>query len=55
MFIIACIFFGFDSFPFLEIIKPNIILENIINAHLSGFKLMPYCLHFLKHSLSFYK
>jgi hypothetical protein len=55
MFTIACIFFGSGSFPFLKIIKPKIILENTMNAHLSGFKLMPYSLHFLKHSLSFYK
>ncbi len=45
MFTITCIFFGNN--------KPNIILENIMNAHLSRFKLMPYFLHFWKHSLSF--
>ncbi len=45
MFIIACIFFGFGSFLFLETIKPEIILENTINAHISGFKLMPYFLN----------
>ncbi len=37
MFTIACIFFGSRSFPSLEIIKPKIISENTINAHLSGF------------------
>jgi len=46
MFTIACIFFEFGSFPFLEIIKPKIILENTINAHLSRFRLMPYFLQF---------
>jgi hypothetical protein len=46
MLTIACIFFGYGSFPSLEIIKPKIIHENTINAHLSGFKLMPYSLHF---------
>ncbi len=55
MFRIACIFFGFSSFPSLEIIKPNIIPENIINAHLHGFQLIPYSLHFWKHSLNFCK
>jgi hypothetical protein len=48
-------FFLSGSFPSLETIKPNIILENTINAHLFGFKLMPYSLHFWKHTLSFYK
>ncbi len=51
MFTIACIFFGSSSFPSLEIIKPKIIPENTINAHLFGFRLMPYSLHFWKHSL----
>jgi hypothetical protein len=46
MFIIACIFFRFGSFPSLEIIKPKIILENTMNAHLFKFKLMSYFLHF---------
>jgi len=46
MFTIACVLFYFGSLPFLETIKPNIILESTINAHLSGFKLMPYSLHF---------
>jgi hypothetical protein len=46
MFIIACIFFGFGSFFFLKTIKPKIILENTINAHFSGFRLMSYSLHF---------
>ncbi len=53
MFAIACIFFRFGNFPSLETIKPKIIFENTINAHLFGFKLMPYSLHFWKHSLSF--
>ncbi len=48
-------FFGFGDFPYLEIIKPNVIPKNTINAHLSGFKLMPYSLHFWKQSLSFCK
>jgi hypothetical protein len=34
------------DFLSLETIKPNIIPENTINAHLSGFRLMPYYLHF---------
>ncbi len=55
MFMIAYISFGFGSFLSLETIKSNIIHENTINAHLSGFKLMPYSLHFWKHNLSFYK
>ncbi len=46
MFIIACIFFGYGSFPSFETIKPKIILENTINAHLFKFILMPYSLHF---------
>ncbi len=46
MFTIACIFFGFGSFPSLETINPKIIPENTINAHLSRFKLMLYPLHF---------
>ncbi len=46
MFIIACIFFGFGSFPSLEIIKPKIIPQNTMNVHLFGFILMPYSLHF---------
>jgi hypothetical protein len=46
MFTIAYIFFGYGSFPFLKTIKPKIILENTMNAHLFGFKLMPYSLHF---------
>jgi hypothetical protein len=29
MFTIACIVFGSGNFPSLEIIKPNIILENV--------------------------
>jgi hypothetical protein len=55
MIIIACIFFGSGNFLLLETIKPNIIPENTINAHLSRFKLMPYSLHFKKHNLNFYK
>ncbi len=50
MFIIACIFFGPGSFPSLEIIKPNIIPKNTINAHMLGFKQMPYFLHVCKCS-----
>jgi hypothetical protein len=46
MFIIACILFGFGSFPSLETIKPNIIPKNTINAHLFKFKLLPYFVHF---------
>jgi hypothetical protein len=46
MFTIVYIFFGFASFPSLEIIKPKIIFENTMNAHLSEFRLMPYSLHF---------
>jgi hypothetical protein len=46
MFLITYIFFGSDSFPSLETIKPKIIPENTINAHLSRFNLMPYSLHF---------
>jgi hypothetical protein len=46
MFTIDCIFFESSSFPSLKIIKPNIILENTINAHSSRFRLMPYSLHF---------
>jgi hypothetical protein len=46
MFTIAYIFFGTSSFPSLEIIKPKIILENTINAHFFGFKLVPYSPHF---------
>jgi hypothetical protein len=46
MFTIACIFFGFGNFLSLETIKPDIIPQNTINAHLSKFKLMPYFLHF---------
>ncbi len=53
-FIIACIFFGSSSSPSLETIKPKIIFENTINAHLYRFRLMPYSLHFWKHNLSFY-
>jgi hypothetical protein len=44
MFMIACIFFGSSSFPSLKIMKPKIILENTINAHLSIFRLMSYSL-----------
>jgi hypothetical protein len=55
MFTIVCIFFRSSSFLSLETIKPKIIPENTINAHLSRFKLMPYFLHFWKHNLSFYK
>jgi hypothetical protein len=46
MFTIVYIFFGFGCFPYLETIKPNIILENTINAHLSRLRLMSYSLHF---------
>jgi hypothetical protein len=46
VFAIACIFFGFGNFPFLETIKPKIIPQNTINAHLFGFRLMSYSLHF---------
>jgi len=46
MFIISCIFFGSSSFLSFEIIKPNTIPENIVNAHLFGFRLMSYSLHF---------
>jgi hypothetical protein len=46
MFTIACIFFGFGNFLSLDIIKPNIILENTINTHLFGFRVMSYSLHF---------
>jgi len=55
MFIIVCIFFGFGSFPSFQTIKPNIMLKNTINTHLSRFKLLPYSLHFWKHNLSFCK
>ncbi len=55
MFTITCIFFGFGNFLSLEIIKLNIIPKNTINAHLSRFRLMPYYVHFWKHSLSFCK
>jgi hypothetical protein len=55
MFIIACIFFGSRSVPSLETIKPKIIPENTINAHLSTFRPMPYYLRFWKHNLSFCK
>jgi hypothetical protein len=54
-FTFACIFFGSGSFPFLETIKPNIILQNTMNAHLFKFRLMSYYLHFWKHNLSFCK
>jgi hypothetical protein len=54
MFTIACILFGYCSFPSLETIKLKIILKNTINAHLSGFWLMSYFMHFWKHNLSFY-
>jgi hypothetical protein len=46
MFTITCISFRFGNFPSLEIIKPNIIFENTINAHLFKFRLMSYSLHF---------
>jgi hypothetical protein len=46
MFTIAFIFFGYGSFPYLETIKAKIILEDIIDAHLFKFRLMPYPLHF---------
>jgi hypothetical protein len=46
MLIIVCIFFGSGSFPSLETIKSKMILENTINAHLSGFSLIPYSLNF---------
>jgi hypothetical protein len=46
MFTIASIFFLRGSFPSLEIIKLKIIPKNIINAHLSKFRLTPYSLHF---------
>ncbi len=39
MFTIACIFFGFGCFLSLETIKPKIIPENTMNAHLFGFRL----------------
>ncbi len=55
MFTIVYIFFKYGSYPSLEIIKPKIILENTINAHLSKFRLMPYSLHYWKHNLSFCK
>jgi hypothetical protein len=45
MYIIACIFIGSSKFH-LKTIKLNIILENTINAHLFGFRLMSYSLHF---------
>jgi hypothetical protein len=45
MFFITYIFFRFGSFPSLETIKRKIIPENTINAHFSGFKLVPYSLH----------
>jgi hypothetical protein len=48
-------FFGFGSFPSLETIKANNILQYTINAHLSGFIWMPYSLHFWKLNLNFYK
>jgi hypothetical protein len=54
MFTIACIFSGSGSFLSLKTIKPKIILENIVNAHMSGFRLMPYSFHFWKHNLNFY-
>jgi hypothetical protein len=55
MFTISCIIFRFGNFLSLETIKPKIIPKNTINAHLSGFKLMSYFLHFWKHNLNFYK
>ncbi len=55
MFTIICIFLGSSSFPSLEIINSKNILENTMNVHLSGFKLMPYSLHFWKNNLSFYR
>jgi hypothetical protein len=53
MFTIACILFGSSGFPSLEVIKPKFILENTMNAHLFGFRLMPYSFHFLKQNMSF--
>ncbi len=51
-----CLYFiGYGSFLSLEVIKPKIIPKNTINAHLFRFKLMPYSLHFWKHSLNFCK
>jgi hypothetical protein len=46
MFTIACLFLGSGSLPSLETIKLKIIAKNTINAHLSGFRLLSYSLHF---------
>jgi hypothetical protein len=48
------IFLGFGNLLLKKIIKPSIILENTIKAHLFGFKLIPNFVNFLKHNLNFY-
>jgi hypothetical protein len=53
MFIKASTFLGSVTFPSLDIMKPRIVLENTMNAHLFGLRLIPNYLHLKKHFLSF--
>jgi hypothetical protein len=43
---------GSITLPSLDTIKPRMVLENTMNAHLFGFKLIPNSLHFRKHFLN---
>jgi hypothetical protein len=53
MFIKASTFLGSITLPFLNIMKPKMVPENTMNAHLSRFKLIPNSLHLKKHFLTF--
>ncbi len=55
-FVKASTFLGSITLPSLDIMKTRIVLENTMNAHLFGFKLIPNYLfnkHLKKHFMSF--
>ncbi len=53
IFIKVSTFLGSITFPYLDSMKPRMVLENTMNAHLFGFRLIPNSLHFKKHFLNF--
>ncbi len=52
IFTIAFTYFGSNTFPSFETMKPSIMPEDTIKAHFFGFKPMPYSQHFSKHLCS---
>jgi hypothetical protein len=53
MFAKALTFLGSMTLPSLDIMNPKMVLENTMNAHFLGFKLILNFLHFKKHFFNF--